>query len=474
MTSPTRIGIILIVNKKERRSHMAIVQKNLFSWQEVFSESDISRLELVLSVIPDEGLMEHLEKKRGRGRDDYPIRAVWNSIIAGIVYEHKSIESLRRELLRNGELRDECGFDSILGDKAVPTSRAYSHLLKKILQDKKYIEEMFDKLVEELKKELRDYGRYMGIDSKGVDSFGKPKEGKEKDGRRDTDANWGKKRYKGKRKDGSMWEKVVKWFGYKVHVLADTKYELPIAYKVTRASKNDGLILKELLEKTGDRHAEIVKRTEELSGDRGYDSEENNKLLWDEYSIKPLLDIREMWKDGEKTRALYPERVDNIVYNNKGQIYCHCPVSGKVREMAYMGFEKGRETLKYRCPAGAYGLECEGKERCGNEGKYGRIVRIPLEKDRRIFTPIARSSYAWKRKYKRRTAVERINSRLDVSFGFENHYIRGKAKMEVRMGLALMVMLSMALGSIRNKEEGKMRSLVADRRIKENQLQKAV
>jgi hypothetical protein len=38
------------------------------------------------------------------------------------------------------------------------------------------------------------------------------------------------------------------------------------------------------------------------------------------------------------------------------------------------------------------------------------------------------------------------------------------------MGLALMVMLSMALGSIRNKEEGKMRSLVADRRIKENQL----
>jgi len=312
----------------------------------------------------------------------------------------------------------------------------------------------------------------MGIDSKGLDSFGKPKEGKKRDGRRDIDADWGKKKYKGQRKDGSMWEKVVKWFGYKVHVLADTKYELPIAYKVTRASKHDGPMMKKILEKTKERHPEIMKRGEELSGDRAYDSTENNELVWDEYGIKPLLDIREMWKDGEKTRALYPEQTDNIVYNNKGKIYCHCPVSDRVREMAYMGFEKERKTLKYRCPAATYGLECEGKERCRGKSEYGRIVRIPLETDRRIFTPIARSSYAWKRKYKRRTAVERINSRLDVSFGFENHCIRGLGKMEVRVGLALVVMLALALGSIKNKEQEKMRSLVAPRRIKPPPLQK--
>ncbi len=451
---------------------MAIVQKNLFSWQEVFSESDTGRLELVLSVIPDEDLMRHLEEERGKGRDDYPIRAVWNSVIAGVVYEHKTIESLRRELMRNGELRDGCGFDSVLGSEAVPTSRAYSHLLKKILRHREYIEGVFDRLVEEAKGGLGDYGRYIGIDSKRLDSFGKPKEGKKRDGRRDIDADWGKKEYKGQREDGSMWEKVVKWFGYKVHVLADTKYELPIAYKITRASKHDGPMMKKILEKTKEKHREIMERAEELSGDRAYDSAENNEFVWDEYGIKPLLDIREMWKDGEKTRALYPERADNIVYNNKGEIYCHCPVSDKVREMAYMGFEKVRETLKYRCPAAAYGLECEGKERCRNESEYGRIVRIPLETDRRIFTPIARSSYAWKRKYKRRTAVERINSRLDVSFGFENHYIRGLRKMEVRVGLALIVMLALALGSIRNKQQEKMRSLVAPRGIKPPPLQK--
>ncbi len=52
--------------------------------------------------LPDEDLMEKLEKQRGRGRDDDPVRAIWNSILAGVVFQHTSVESLRRELERNG------------------------------------------------------------------------------------------------------------------------------------------------------------------------------------------------------------------------------------------------------------------------------------------------------------------------------------------------------------------------------------
>jgi len=105
---------------------MAIIQGSLFSWQEVFTGSDLNRLSLIIKTIPDEKLMKFLEGLRGKGRNDYPIRAVWNSILAGIVYEHRSVESLRRELLRNGQLRDMCGYDPILGAKAVPSSRAYN------------------------------------------------------------------------------------------------------------------------------------------------------------------------------------------------------------------------------------------------------------------------------------------------------------------------------------------------------------
>ena len=128
----------------------------------------------------------------------------------------------------------------------------------------------------------------------------------------------------------------------------------------------------------------------------------------------------------------------------KGPYFCHCPRTDERYEMAY------------GCPARHYGLECAGASRC----TVGSSVRIPLSEDRRIFTPLARSSYAWKRAYKKRTAVERVNSRLDVSFGFEHHFIRGLKKMKLRCALALCVMLAMALGRVKEKQQEKLRSLV--------------
>ena len=127
--------------------------------------------------------------------------------------------------------------------------------------------------------------------------------------------------------------------------------------------------------------------------------------------------------------------------------------------MAFCGFEKDRKTLKYRCPSAAYGTKCKGYAQC-SEGTKGKIVRIPLETDRRIFVPIARSSYKWQRMDNGRTAVERVNSRIDLSFGFQHHFIRGKEKMTLRVGLALLVMLSMALARMRRDQEKDMRSLI--------------
>lgn len=85
---------------------MAIIpQMNLFSWKEIDELRDLERLHLVLEYMPDEELVKALEKKRGNGRNDYPVRAMWNSVLAGIVFQHENIEKLRRELSRNGQLR---------------------------------------------------------------------------------------------------------------------------------------------------------------------------------------------------------------------------------------------------------------------------------------------------------------------------------------------------------------------------------
>ncbi len=84
---------------------MAIIpQQKLFDYTEIEELCDLERFFLAIEYIPDEELIRKLEYERGNGRDDYPVRAMWNSILAGIIYEHSSIESLRRELKRNGQL----------------------------------------------------------------------------------------------------------------------------------------------------------------------------------------------------------------------------------------------------------------------------------------------------------------------------------------------------------------------------------
>jgi hypothetical protein len=423
---------------------------------------------MVFSVIPDEALMRKLEAFRGKGRDEYPVRAVWNSLLAAVVYQHPSVASLRRELLRNGELRDVCGFDPLCGAAAVPPHSAYTRFLKNLFRCVSEIEAIFDELLERLRQVLPELGTHLAADSKAISSAGKPTD-KGADGRRDTDGTWGVKRYRGRRTDGTLWERVKRWFGYKMHLVVDATYELPLAFEVTRASVSDTTRLLPMIEGLKGRHEWVCERAQYLAADRGYDSEENNRELYDAYGIVPLIDIRHDWKDEDATRALYPDRVDNMVTDEQGSIFCVRRSSRDAGQMetipmAFYGFERDREAVKYRCPAAAYGFACAEWGECCRSA-YGRIVRVPLDVDRRRFVPVPRSSYKWQRLYRTRTAVERVNSRLDVSFGFERHFIRGMVKMRVRVGMALVVMLAMALGSIELGEQYRMRSLVWSTRL---------
>ena len=134
--------------------------------------------------------------------------------------------------------------------------------------------------------------------------------------------------------------------------------------------------------------------------------------------------------------------------------------------MTFQGFEANRATLKYRCPAAARREVCAGRARCHRRagctaGRYGRIVRIPLARhDRRIFTPTPHGSPSWHRGYRRRAALERIYGRVDQDFGLERHFVRGRARMQTRIGLAISVMMASALGHVRAGQPRLMRSLI--------------
>jgi hypothetical protein len=434
---------------------MAIIpQQTFFVWDEIEKLGDLERLQLVLEYMPDEELMQTLERERGKGRDDYPVRAMWNSILAGVVYQHPSIESLRRELSRNGQLRFMCGFRN----GKVPEAYVYSRFFKKLFEKEEMINEMFNKLVDELEELLPGFGKNLAIDGKAISSLSKREnKNKKEDGRRDLDGDWGKKEYRGVREDGTAWSKVVKWFGYRLHLIVDADYELPVAFELTKASTSEVKQAHKMIEELDRKHPELIEKCETMVADRGYDDTKLYVKLWDNYGIKPVIDIRNMWKDGEKIRQL--EDYENVVYNYKGNVYCVCMETDVKREMCVGGFEKDRKkhgTLRKLCPAKQYGIECKYMDKC--QVKQG--IRIDIDLDRRIFTPIDRASYKWERTYDKRPSVERVNSRLDESFGFEKHYIRGLKKMKVRCGIALCVMLAMALGRITEKHADKMRSLV--------------
>lgn len=431
---------------------MAIIpQQRLFGWEEIEGLGDLDRLRLVRDYMPDEKLMLKLELERGWGRDDYPVRAVWNSVLAGIVFQHPSVAALRRDLNRNGQLRDMCGFK---GDTGPPDS-VYSRFLTKLFDHKVLIDEIFDTLIKQCYELLPGFGRNLAMDGKAIDSHARrKKEGLPPDGRRDLDADTGVKSYRGQREDGTVWEKIKYWFGYKLHLIVDADYELPVAFTVTPASYSEVKQAHGLIDQLGATKPAILKVCENFMADRGYDDGKLIEKLWDDYDVKAVIDIRNLWKDGEQTRLF--EGRENIVYDYRGTVSCYCPQELKPREMAYAGFEKKRNTLKYRCPAQHYGTRCKGKQACPVKGS----IRISLAEDRRVFSPLPRSSYRWENLYKKRTSVERVNSRLDVSFGFERHYIRGLKKMELRCSLALCVMLAMAVGRVKEKRLDLMRSLV--------------
>lgn len=433
----------------------------LFRWDSVDQLGDLERLQLVLDALPDEPLMQLLEAARGHGRNDYPVRPMWNSLIAACVFQHPSIAALRRELLRNGQLRDSCGFDPFAGAAAVPTEYAYTRFQRRLRKYQPQLEELFHSTLDELQIELPDLGQVQALDgkelhslAKGESSYPLPEDDTQRDtdGRRDRDADWGVK--------GSGKKKRY-WYGYLLHLVVDATYELPLAFEVTEASRGEQPQAQQLLDQMQERHPELLDRCSRLSADKGYDDQKLINRLWQQHQIKPIIAIRNCWKDGDAeddgVRTKLVNGQQNVIYTYDGQVSCVCPLSGEPHSMTYGGFERDRETLKYRCPARYSGITCQGMEQCPLAGK---AVRIPLAEDRRVFTPVARSSYVWQDYYDERSAVERVNSRLAGGFGFERAGIRGLAKMQLRITMALTIMLAMALGRIRAGQPEHLRSLV--------------
>jgi len=418
---------------------MAIIsQINLFDYTKIEELGDLERLYLAFDGIDDEKLMQKLESARKNGRDDYPVRVMWNLLIAMIVFCHKTVESFRRELSRNSQLRRKCGLCDYADKKhLVPPSRVFSRFIKTLSDEADEIAAMFNVQVEELYELLPGFGRKVAGDGKYIDSYAKKEPKKDQtatDNRTENDAKWSVKEYHYADKNGKPQVKKEYHFGFKAHIVCDVDTELPIAFSVTPANADEKAEMLKLLENPLLSNGERRKIIDYILLDRGYDSLDMIKSVKGA-GFTPIIDIRNCWKDGDETKQY---KDTNIVYNYRGDVF-YVDDKGEKQKMKYEGYDKQKKCLRYSH---------------GN-----KIHKIYISYDERVFLPVARDSDKFKRIYKGRTAVERLNGRLDRDYMFEEHCVRGLKKMTLMVGLSMLIMNGMAIGKIKSGKV-KIRSLL--------------
>jgi hypothetical protein len=144
--------------------------------------------------------------------------------------------------------------------------------------------------------------------------------------------------------------RVVEWFGYKFHLLVDIKHEVILAWQITAANVGDNEVLPALLAQA---QANLpAGRIQTLAYDKACDDVETHRLLHRQH-IAPLIQNRSLWKEEFERPLPGKLKADNLVHDEAGTVYCYDLVrEPPVRhKMSYIGHEKVRGTLKYRCPA---------------------------------------------------------------------------------------------------------------------------
>lgn len=420
----------------------SISQISIFDYIEIENLGDLERLKIFFDNIEDDALCQMLEKQRKNGRNDYPVRTMLNLIYAMKIFGHRSVESFRRELKRNSQLRIVCGLSEskykYWNDRKhlVPPARVFTGFFNKLKNQKEELDKIYEQLVKFMYENLNGFGENSAIDGKFLDSYGnKFYKNKSNDNRGEHDATVSCKTYY--MKDGS---RKNEWhYGFRAHILCDAKYGLPIKFKVTPSNISEQKVLDNMLKDMEQTEKYKLEKMKNLMGDAGYDNGQRNKILKEKYDINAIIDIHYRWADEEKYREIEDQP---LAYNEDGEVFYIVDIN-KYEKMKYLGYDKLNNSLRYT----RY-----------NTGK--RIYRIPLETDYRIFTPLARDSKKFKKLYKMRTEVERLNGRIDRDYMFNDHFIRGIEKMDLMLTLSFVVMLTLAKGHIKNKQSN-IRSLVA-------------
>src|SRR5262249_22521789 len=389
---------------------------------------------------PDAAILHGLRSARGRGRDDYPVSALWGVAVLTPLLRHPSHEACLAELRRNPALRRLIGIEA---EEHVPHHWNLSRFLDALGHPAHLAARHtgFDHMVRRLGGAVPNLGHRLAGDATALNARRGGTDRQERETRLGLpQPAGGRKEYLDA--EGRV-ERVVEWFGSKLHLLVDVRHEVALAYGITEPAVGDNEMIAPLLEPL--RSLLPERRIESLAYDKAADDEKVHRVLH-AAGIKPLIQNRALWKTEPERMLPGHTGRSNVVYDETGTIYCYDKVSTPMvrRRMAYLGHEAKRGTLKYRCPARHEDWSCPSDARCNEDGRYGMVVRIKSELDLRRFPPIPRATRQFERLYKGRTAVERGNGRLQFDWGVDDGNVVGARRFHALVGVVMLVHLAMA------------------------------
>jgi hypothetical protein len=411
--------------------------KPLFAWEEMEDSPSLATIRELLAVIPDGPLLAALRESRGRGRNDYPVEVLWGVCVLCVALRHTGVEACLAELRRNAGLRQVIGIDSEAG---VPKKWNVSRF-QVVLGEEPFrtlARTAFETMTQRLALAVPDLGKAAAGDSTTLNA----RRAQDPKANADLPAPCGgRKEYFDEQGQVAA---VHEWFGYKLHLSVDVKHEVALSWTITPATASDGATIPSLVE--GMDRVLPQGRLQTFAYDKAADDEKIHDLLHRRH-VRPLIEIRSMWKD-ELDRPLpgMEQSPAPLYYDEAGTVYCYDMTSEKpVRHaMAYVGYEKSRQCLKYRCPARQQNWRCPSERRCNQTRAWGLTVRVPQEQDLRRFPSVPRATKKFERLYNGRTAVERVNARLKIFWGADDGNVTGATRFWANVSVVMLVHLAFA------------------------------
>ena len=351
------------------------------------AQDHLGELAAVFSNLVDAALLARLQDYRPTGRPGYSLKALWRAYVASFILNLPHTNALIRRLEDEPGFRYLCGFFGPL-----PHRTTFNRFIQRLSHHVDLVEACFADLTHQLKTLIPDLGAEVAIDSTTVRSHCSPNRKRVSD----PQASWTAKNSARAKKGGKEWH-----HGYKVHMVADANYGVPLAHIVTTAKRNDSPELPAVIARTEALYPWF--QPSAVIADRGYDSMANHEWLHGK-GIVPVIHIRR-----KANAALY-----DGIYTEQGVPTC----LGKV-PMEYVRSDPEQGHL-YRCK----GCHLADSMRGGIRHCDSEVWEDPSQ-NIRLFGVVRRGSQEWKDLYVKRQAIERVFKSMKESRRLERHCIRG-------------------------------------------------